>query len=362
MLPLLLLGCAYDVPLDPAAPEVTNVLSGTVVVSGSDTVADTVILLYDADSPPPPTGTGRPVTFATVPAHAYTTDAGGVPSAPWAITEVPNPGGEFSGEWLVTALMDVDGNFQPLISATAGSTCGDWLGAYFSDILTSEYATVPVSGGVHIDGITVAVGREMPTQRPAWEFVAAPEGVTIGTAAFSQFTIASTAVHSEIGELAEPYDLEGPYDGTADCQTAFWTYTTDADGDGLSDPHPNENFAAAGLKDFWPRIYLRNLEDPNYVSEAATLNGALGFGLPPVNTPTPVTTLDIVFMGKVIHIEEDGSQTLLEDPALFPTGPWAVTVVQFTGQTWTIPNELAEYPSTDDGFDPAGQAGTLTIE
>ncbi len=356
MLALLLFACAYEVPLDPDAPQVTNVLSGTVVVNGADRVGDTVILLYTADNPPPPTGTGRPVSFATVPASAYQTAAGGVPSAPWALTEVPD------GDWLVTALMDLDGNFQPLITATAGSTCGDWLGAYFSNILTSEYATVPVSGGVHLDGLTVAVGREIPTQRPAWRFAAAAEGATIGPEAFNQFQLVSTAVHAEIGELAEPYDLDGPYDGSADCQTAFWTYTTDADGDGLSDPHPNENFAAQGLKDYWPRIYLRYLADPNYVSEAAPLTGALGFGFPPVNTPTPATTLDVVFLGKAIHIEEDGSQTLIEEPELIPKGDWSVTVVQYTGQTWTIPNELSAYPSTDDAFDPAFQAGVLTIE
>ena len=89
-LALLLVACAYEVPLDPDAPVVTNVLEGTVVVNGADQVADTVILLYTADNPPPPVGTGRPVSFATVPASAYTTGAGGVPSAPWALTEVPD--------------------------------------------------------------------------------------------------------------------------------------------------------------------------------------------------------------------------------------------------------------------------------
>ena len=42
MLALLLLGCAYDVPADPDAPAVLNVLSGTVLVNSPDEVADTV--------------------------------------------------------------------------------------------------------------------------------------------------------------------------------------------------------------------------------------------------------------------------------------------------------------------------------
>lgn len=358
MLALLLLACAYEVPLDPEAAEVTNVLSGTVVVNGADAVADTMILLYEADNPPPPTGTGRPVSFATVPASAFTTDAGGVPSAPWSLTEVPNPGGDILGEWLVTALMDVDGNFQPLITATAGSTCGDWLGAYFSDIYTGEYASVPASGGEHVDGITVAVGFEMPTQRPAWAF---PDGsATIAATAFSQFQVQTTAIHAAIGADAEPYDLEGPFDGTAACQTAFWTYQTDADGDGAADAHPNPNFPSS-IKDFWPRVYLRYLDDPRYVSEAIPLPAAFGVGLPPVNTPTPATTLDVLFSGAALRLEDDGTSTLVEGEDV-PRGAWAVTVVQFTGQTWTVPNELAEHPSTDDAYDPAGQGGVLILE
>jgi hypothetical protein len=354
MLPLLLLACAYEVPLDSAAPPVTNVLAGTVVINGTDLVADTVILLYTADNPPPPAGTGRPASFATVPAGAFTTDAGGIASAPWALTEVPD------GEWLVTALMDVDGNFQPLISATAGSTCGDWLGAYFTDISTGEVATVPVSGGVLLDGLTVAVGREMPTERPAWRFPTA-SGAAIPTAAFAQFQLTATGVHASIGVGEEPYDLEGPFDGTADCQTAFWTYVTDADGDGLSDAHPNANFPS-NIKDFWPRVYLRNVADPRYVSEAIPLPAAFGIGLPAVNTPTPATTLDVLFSGAALRVDEDGTSELISDTTLIPKGAWAVTVVQFTGQTWTLPNELAFEASTDASFDPISQAGVLTLE
>lgn len=346
-LALLLFACAYEVPLDPDAPTVTNVLEGTVVVNGADEVADTLILLYTADNPPPPVGTGRPVSFATVPASAYTVGAGGVPSAPWALTEVPD------GEWLVTALMDVDGNFQPLITATAGSTCGDWLGAYFSDILTGETATVPVEGGVRLDGITVAVGREMGTQRPAWRFT---DDAPVVQAVFgSQFQLTSIGVHSEI------YNLPGPYDGADTCDTAFWSYVTDADGDGVGDPHPNENFAATGIRDYWPRVYLRYVDDPAYVSEGIPLAAAFGINLPQPNTPTPATTLDVLFAGKALHLEDDGTETILEGDAI-PRGAWSVTVVQFTGQTWTLPNELVRWSATDASFDPTTQADVLTLE
>ena len=349
----LLFACAYEVPLDPDAPDVLNVLSGTVVVSGADAVADTVILVYDAANPPPPVGTGRPMTFATVPSDAFEKKAGGVPSAPWAITEVPD------GDYLVTALMDVDGNFQPLITATAGSTCGDWLGAYFTDITTGAYATVHVEGGKFLGGITVAVGREMTTQRPAYT-LQDDEAVdtVIQHVLGSPFTLLSTAVHSDI------YELPGPYDGTADCQTVFWQYAPDDDGDGVANAHPNENFAVAGFKELWPRLYLRYLgevEEGYIASEALAQATAFGIGLPPVNTPTPVTEYDAVFTGKAIHFHDDGTQELLEGDAI-PAGAWSLTAVQFTGQTWTLPNELAAYPSTDTSFDPAAQGVTLTME
>lgn len=355
MLPLLLLGCTYEVPLDPDAPAVTNVIAGTVVLDGAADIADTVILLYAADNPPPPTGTGRPASFATVPASAFS-EAGGVASASWALTEVPD------GEWLITALVDVDGNFQPLLTATAGSTCGDWLGAYFTDFSSYTYAPVSVAGGRFLDGVTVAVGRQMPTERPAWTFTLDDSHDSeIEAVPYSAWQVSATAVHAAIPPSAAPYDLDGPFDGTADCQTTFWTYVTDADGDGEADPHPNENFAAAGLKDFWPRVYLRYLADPSYVSEAIPMPAAFGGG-PAVNTPTPANTLDLLFAGKVIHVLPDGTEELIDVADDIPRGDWSVTVVQFTGQTWTLPNELAGATSTDASFDATSQGLALTIE
>ncbi len=354
-LALLLLACAYEVPADPDAPAVLNVLSGTVFVTGTDVVADTIMVLYDANNPPPPAGTGRPVSFATVPASTYTAaDAGGLRAAPWALTDVPD------GEWLVSALMDVDANFNPITTSNSGSTCGDWVGAYFADISTGVSATIPVSGGVRLDGLTVAIGREVATQRPAFEIVVSETTSDTIQATFgSPFQLASIGVHSEV------YELAGPFDGTEMCDTAFWTFATDTDGDGAADPHPNENFAAVGTKDYWPRVYLRyNGETPAgeyYASEALPLAAAFGVGLPPVNTPTPITTFDLLFPGKAIHVYADGTEEVLEGEAI-PRGEWSITVVQFTGQTWTLPNVLAAYPATDPSFDPAGQAAVLTIE
>jgi len=101
-----------------------------------------------------------------------------------------------------------------------------------------------------------------------------------------------------------------------------------------------------------------------YLTEGVPLAAAFGVGLPPVNTPTPATSLDVLFAGKAIHrTTVDGvvTEETVEGDAI-PRGEWAVTVVQVTGQTWTLPNVLAAYGATDAAFDPAAQGTYLTIE
>ena len=75
---VLLAGCAWQAPLDPEAEPVPASLAGTVVHEGDVPPGDVVLVLYDAQDPPPPGGTGRPVTFPTVPAEAFApSDAAG---------------------------------------------------------------------------------------------------------------------------------------------------------------------------------------------------------------------------------------------------------------------------------------------
>ena len=37
----------------------------------------------------------------------------------------------------------------------------------------------------------------------------------------------------------------------------------------------------------------------------------------------------------------DGTEEIVQDPTAIPKGAWAVSVISFTGQTWTVPHELA---------------------
>lgn len=358
----LLLACTYVVPPDPGAPDLLNVLHGTVVLDGLTEAVTTVVLVYHADDPPPPTGTGRPFTFATIPVSAFNEGAEGVFSAPWSVTGIAD------GEVLVGALADPDENFQPILIATAGSTCGDWLGMYYSDLDTKDFASIKLEGGELVEGVTVIVDRENLIQRPAWQFLEDDTHSTVlDTSAFGpKITLDAIGVNANLDDAT--YVLDGPYDGTADCQTSFWTYTPDADGDGVADPHPNENFSVLGFKEYWPRVYMRYLgetpEDEYYGTELVPENLFLG-NYPELNTPTAENQLTYQYANKALHFYRDEAgvlQSELIEGEAVPRGDWLVTVVQYTGQTWTLPNELPDYTSGDPGFDPALQGHYVTLQ
>jgi len=348
---LMLSACGWEVPADPDAEPVLNVLSGEVVASGPDAGANTYLLLFDAADPPPPVGTGSPVTFASVPAAAWS-GGDGMIGAPWALTHIPD------GTWLVTALFDADGDFHPALGATAGATCGDWLGGHLADLVTGDFAPITLEGGEDRSDVPVVVARELTTERPAF---------TLGTPSVQQtdpdlqvVQLASTGVHSAIVELADPFD------GTDPCGTMFLYYAEDADADGAPDPHPNPALAAGGALDVWPRIYLQYLGEElepgeSWAAEVVVDPTPLLSGAVTVGVPTPVTSLTGFWIPAAVHTLPDGTEETVTAPDL-PAGAWSVSVVSITGQTWTVPNEVAAFPATVDGYDPGAQGAALLVE
>ncbi len=363
---LSLLACGWSPPLDPDAAQVLNSLSGTVVYSGDAEPQTVIVLLFAADDPPPPAGTGSPVAFSTVPADAFTGDGAGLQSAPWALSRVPD------GDWLVTAMMDMDGDFHPLLGSNAGATCGDVGGAHLQSLGSADLGVVRVEGGALLDDIAVLVANTYPTERPAWQFQANAVDQLAAAVALADpsddaelFTLSSTGVASEVLQLS------GPFDGSELCDTAFWVHFVDADADGLPDPHPEPAYADLGIPYAWPRVYLQYLDlseeqlasGEAYVAEAIVnpLLIDLYGGPVPVGVPTPLTQLSVAFVPAAQHLLPDGSAELLQAPEL-PVGAWSVTVVAQTGQTWTLPNELAAFQSTDPSFAPASQAQVLVVQ
>lgn len=359
-----LAACAWTPPRDPDAAEVGNSLAGTLVYSGDAAPGDVIVLLYAADDPPPPLGTGRPVDFSTVPAESFSGEGAGLQSAPWTLADVPD------GQWLVSALMDLDGDFQPLLSSQAGATCGDVAGGHLADLVTGEPGVVEVSGGELLDDVTVVLARTVPVERPAFTLSTTQLSQAQAALAFADptddaeiFTLQSTAV------ATATLSLTGPFDGTDACDTAFWVHFVDEDGDGQADAHPEASYAAMGLPLAWPRIYLEYTADTQalspgerWVTEAIVdplLLEAYG-GAVPLGVPTPLTALPVAFVPAALHLLPDGSSEVVGAPDL-PVGAWSVTVVAETGQTWTLPNELASGESADPAFDPATQGAALEL-
>lgn len=375
---LFLAGCAYEAPDDPAAEVAPAVISGTLLVSGADEAATTMVLIYDAADPPPPVGTGSPLTFATVPATRFRGAGDGLLEAPF---EIALPG--IQGDVLVTALADQDEDFYPLpplSSVLGGATCGDLSGAHVADLSTGELQAVTVATGVESRGISVVVARESLLERPAFVMqggspTMSREAAAAGTT--QTFRMASTGVAAVLpGEdgVTPLLDLADPFDGSDPCGTSFWLTVYDRDGDGQPDEHPD--LPGTGLPDAWPRVILQYLgeidesgvvvtapaEGESWVAQAALLPDVVWFGEVPLNVPTPVTEVEYVWLPVARHTL-DGTTETVQDPSALPAGAWSVTLISVAGQTWTLPNALAGVGTSDESrFVPASQAGALLVE
>jgi hypothetical protein len=404
---LVLSACDFEAPVRDDLPPIGNVISGTLVANGVDVPGDTMVLVFDAADPGPPAGTGSPVTFATVPAAAYTGDAVGIESASFDVTGLPD------GTYLLQALMDLDGDFNPFDSSVAGATCGDVVGAHVTDLVTATPAPVTVEGGRAVDDVTVVLGTVVPIERPAFRLpepqivdrVAALDPMTPQT-----FSLVSSAIHTAFG-LDFPLDLSGPCPENealpgfcdpaqlAPCDVAFYVRVADDDADGLPDLRPDLP-PEAGIPNIWPRVYLEYLgvpledgtgfeplpEGERWTAEAFPFLaeiGAFSAGLipaPPVpfGTTVPVPAMSVTW-SPVVRYEHAGGALTDEgtgvtydiidlrtgaDTDAIPAGAWAITVVSETGQTWTLPNAIAttELSTQPEVFDPASQAGVLVVQ
>jgi len=438
-------GCSWEAPLldSPFGPPVLlNSIEGNVVFVDNDDQAtelvQTFITVFDAQDPGPPAGTGSPVTFSVV-SRADWNDDLDLPAAPFGVSQLPD------GEYLVNALMDVDGDFNPLDGVLAGATCGDWVGTHVSDLETLQPQSVrfpventappnpatgdpegPVARGVRLEDVTVLLGQELTTERPVFTIPGQPS-VSLEALATSPvpptFAIQVAEVDAIIGNrnpenevrvnpvqlgpacAPDPATAKAPVDllgwRSCDlavlepCSTALLTEIRDADLDGAADLNPNPSFAALGIPDIWPLVYVEYIYDAppvddegnptgeRWVTQAFPLLlqilGAAQYELPPdtvapVGTPLLANELSVSVLPVFLHFNPDGILETpdgrpydlvdLRDPTAPrpPIGDYSVTVISRTGQTWTVPNALADGTrevASDD--DLAHQSRSLNI-
>lgn len=393
-LPLIaLLGaCAHEAPLSTDAPFVASArVSGAIVVPAQEAPGNTFVLIYDAATPPPPIGVGRPFTFSVVPADSFRASGVGpsrIYEAPFDMSLGELPPGVDSV--LVTALVDMDDDFYPLppfSDVSAGATCGDLSGAHITDLASGSFAPVPVEANAHAEGVTVLVGRTATLERPVFEFLGGSPRIALdaytGVGLPPTFTLRSTGVDTvfldDDGEpSADPF-VSIPVDGA--CPPNFAVTGYDLDQDGIIDPHP---VLGASFRNVWPRVlgqYLGPIDpdtnaiiaqDPSeerWSAEFAITPAATWFGeiprsvSPAAPTIDPRTEIEVAWVPAALATDPVtgesrsvlGTADLDAFKAELPRGAWSITVINVAGQTWTVPNYLPR-------LDPAGPEGPLVTQ
>lgn len=352
-------------------------IEGKVVVS-STSRGNVVLFLFDAARPPPPAGTGRPVAFSVVPQSALSGDdiagTAGLFSAPYAFSLVA------PGDYLVRGFLDANDDFVPWFGVLAEANGGDVGGGHIdqttrqSKIVTIGIGEKSLPVAAQDVAVTVSDVARLPADRPVFEAFGAGAAVTL------------TAPRTTIDLVSRPI-TEGV---VSQRQPIFLARLVDDDGDGKADDANRD-----GVPDFWPRVVVRKMaEDASVVTDENDLDRdgiidatgadyehvdgagatipadgkpdvvvlAAGFDfmehLPtlidgagkPKATPTPLTKLKLAIQLRALDVSNPAAPQVLKG---VPPGRYAVTVIQSTGQTWRVPNELSP------GFD--ARAGLPTV-
>lgn len=336
-------------------------IEGTVVVS-SFARGKIVLFLYDAARPPPPVGTGRPLTFTVVSRDAVfgaaaDSDAGPF-TAPFAFSLVA------PGRYLIRGFIDSNDDFIPWYGVTADTTAGDVGGAAI-DPVTRASRVIEVgldeATNTPIPALDVPVSfadtARLPLDRPIFSIVGGAETVTVGAPA--------TVIELQATPIVEGV-MQQPSPG-------FLLRFIDDNNDGLPDDANGD-----GVPELWPRVVVRKLapersplldendldkngivdaEGTDYEHADGTTDGkpdvvVLAAGFDPTEyamqlvdamgrvkqVATPVPRLKLVLRPRAFDASNPSAPQQLRT---VPVGDYAITVIQQTGQTWRVPNELS---------------------
>jgi hypothetical protein len=361
-------------------------VEGQLVVS-STARGNVVVLLYDAARPPPPTGTGRPLSFALVPRErvfgAVRDFDPGPFTAPFAFSLV-NP-----GQYQLRAFIDGNDDFVPWYGVTNEVNAGDVGGAAIDAItrlpLTFEVAQGPDGAPVPATDVPVTISdsARVTVDRPVFEVTMPGSTAPLTT----EVTLAAAPLALELRTRAVNEGV------VQQVNPVFLARLVDDNADGMPDDANGD-----GVPDMWPRVVVRKLANeaagvnpladendldrnglvdetgvdydhvnpmnptgpplpadgaPDVVVLAAGFNvmelapqllDAMGRVKP---TPTPLTRLPLVIRPLALDATDPRRPQPIRG---VPEGRYAITVLQQTGQTWRVPNELQDGLATRFGL------------
>ncbi|WP_164009319.1 hypothetical protein [Pyxidicoccus trucidator] len=368
---LLGLGCEAP-PIVPTADGRQNTrtarIEGNLVVN-STARGNAVVLLYDAARPPPPQGTGRPIAFTVVPAAQLFGAAGntlpGPFTAPFTFSLVS------PGSYLLRGFIDADTcganpvqpchvpDFIPWYGVTSEPNAGDVGGAAVHPStgvpLTLEVTADADGQPQPLTGVSVSFSdtARVPLDRPAFT-VTAPDRVVGSTPKVLRLQRAALQ--------AGAVDQRPP---------GFLVSYVDADRDGRPDDANKD-----GVPDLWPRVVVRKLADAAGLTEENDVdrNGVLddpGIDHPradgvvdgkpdlvvlaaglipdgpiaaltdeagnPRMTPVILPELQVVVRPLALDASNPAAPVQLKE---MPKGRYTLVLIQSTGQTWRVPNEM----------------------
>lgn len=345
-------------------------IEGSLVVQ-SRARGNAIVFIYDAANPPPPAGSGRPLAFTVVTAEelfgASLGDSSTGPfTAPFSLSLVE------PGRYLLRGFIDADtcrtlpqpchvSDFNPWYGVTSEPNAGD-VGGGAVDPANGATRVLEVTTDADgwpqpLTGVSVsfADSATVPFDRPAFQ-----------TADAREFNTATTPLKTL---TLTPQVLTGAVDQRP---PGFWVQLIDANKDGIPDDANGD-----GVPDFWPRVIVRKLADgvTGYVDENdlnrdgmvdeegvdyARANGGkdgkpdvtvLAAGLAPDallaalldeqgkprTQPVFVPQLVVAIRALALDARDPAAPAPL---AAVPPGRYSVTLLQSTGQTWRLPNEL----------------------
>jgi hypothetical protein len=303
----------------------------------SNVRGNAVLAAYAIDALPPPDGFGEPVNFVVVAASDLFGIRGdeevGFFSFPFTIPTVPE------GRYQVRGFLDADNDFNPNFDLLREPTAGDVVGgAVEGDGMTLR--SIDVGTEVITDQVNVVLGASVPLDRPAFSF---PESTILSVPLSGDERLTLTVHPIDRAQVKVRQQCAG-----------FLVVPESLDEFGVP-----EDVNGDGNPDFFPRIFLERVtvsaEGPRvlvpaavdvtpFLSDPALLNGGV-----------VVTNVDAVLAPFAVAIAPDGTRSPL---AVAPPGLYAVVLIQSTGQTWVVPNDLDQIQS--DGPDPT-QSRTISL-